>query len=75
MEEDPTEAVLVKLEPAEHQLETVYCACLRKLKPHVFFLLTIAGVVVGFVVGFSVRPAHPTEDGIMWIGLYCVYAV
>ncbi|XP_046381640.1 excitatory amino acid transporter-like [Haliotis rufescens] len=32
-------------------------------------LLTIAGIVVGFGVGFGVRELHPSKDALMWIGM------
>ncbi|KAL5008700.1 hypothetical protein ScPMuIL_014281 [Solemya velum] len=32
-------------------------------------LLTVIGVAVGFGIGFAVRAADPSEDGIIWTGL------
>ena len=30
---------------------------------------TIAGVLVGFGLGFAIRETEPTEDTLMWVGL------
>ena len=45
---------------------------------NLLLLLTIVGVLVGFGIGFGVRPTNPSTTAIMWIGTYryykyCVY--
>lgn len=42
--------------------------CLKTIKRNLLVILTIVGVVVGLIVGFSVREANPSADAIMWIG-------
>ena len=42
--------------------------CQGCVKQNLLLLSTIVGVSMGFVVGFSVRPARPSEDTLMWLG-------
>lgn len=38
------------------------------VKGNLLVILTIAGVIFGLVLGFTVREASPSADAIMWIG-------
>lgn len=56
--------------------ETIDSKCgliLYKIKKwmldNLLLVLTLVGVILGFVVGFGFREAHPSEDALMWIGL------
>ena len=44
------------------------CRIGKTLTDNLLFVLTIAGILVGFAVGFGVRELQPSEDVIMWIG-------
>lgn len=55
--------------------ETIDSKCgliLYKIKKwmldNLLLVLTLVGVILGFVVGFGFREAHPSEDALMWIG-------
>ncbi|XP_070547260.1 excitatory amino acid transporter 3-like [Ptychodera flava] len=39
------------------------------IKNNLLFILTMIGVVVGFVLVFIIRPFKPSNDAIMWIGM------
>ncbi|KAK7090118.1 excitatory amino acid transporter 1-like [Littorina saxatilis] len=32
-------------------------------------ILTCAGIILGFAIGFGVRELHPSKDALMWIGM------
>ena len=38
------------------------------IKKNMLLVLSIIGIVVGFTMGFAIRPLHPSADAIMWIG-------
>ena len=38
------------------------------LLANLLLLLTCAGIVLGFVIGFSVRELSPSKDALMWLG-------
>lgn len=37
---------------------------------NLLLVLTLVGVIFGFAVGFGFREMHPSEDALMWIGMY-----
>ncbi|KAK7477592.1 hypothetical protein BaRGS_00031140 [Batillaria attramentaria] len=39
------------------------------LRDSAMFFLTIAGIVIGFALGFGVRELNPSKDALMWIGM------
>ncbi|XP_041365075.1 excitatory amino acid transporter-like [Gigantopelta aegis] len=39
------------------------------IRNNLIVLLTIGGVVVGFIVGFLVKTLQPSQDAIIWIGI------
>jgi len=41
------------------------CGAIRR---NLLVLLTVVGVIVGLIVGFSVHEVHPSDDTIMWLG-------
>ena len=42
--------------------------CKSLMKENIVLFLTLAGVVLGFAIGFGVRELNPTADALMWIG-------
>ena len=38
------------------------------LKQDWVLILTVVGIIVGFIVGLAIRPANPSDDVLMWIG-------
>lgn len=42
---------------------------LEHVKRNLLLLLTVVGVIVGFGIGFGVRPAKPSDTALMWIGI------
>ena len=40
------------------------------LRDNLLLVLCMIGVVVGFVLGFGIRPLKPSEDAMLWIGRY-----
>ena len=38
------------------------------LRRNLLLLLTVLGVIVGFGIGFGVRPSKPSDTALMWIG-------
>ncbi|XP_041367643.1 excitatory amino acid transporter-like [Gigantopelta aegis] len=45
------------------------CSFTGCIKDNLLLILSLAGVGVGFVVGFLVRLAEPSEEAILWTGL------
>ena len=41
---------------------------LEHVKRNLLLLLTVVGVIVGFGIGFGVKPAKPSDTALMWIG-------
>ena len=41
---------------------------LGHVKRNLLLITTLIGVVVGFGIGFGVRPYQPTDTSLMWIG-------
>ena len=42
--------------------------CKFFIKSNLLVLLTLVGVIVGFVAGLGFRELHPSKDAVMWIG-------
>ncbi|XP_064635549.1 excitatory amino acid transporter-like [Lineus longissimus] len=55
--EDPEDPPKVKIDT---------CTC---LKDNLLLILTIVGIVLGFIIGFAIRPLEPSEDALMWLGM------
>ena len=45
-------------------------SCKAILAENAVLLLTLVGVVLGFAIGFGVRELEPSQDALMWIGMY-----
>ncbi|KAK6194908.1 hypothetical protein SNE40_000441 [Patella caerulea] len=43
--------------------------CISYFKNNMLMWLNIVGIILGLVVGFSIRPLHPSKDALLWIGL------
>ncbi|KAL5006971.1 hypothetical protein ScPMuIL_015777 [Solemya velum] len=43
--------------------------CLQIVRSNLLVILTLAGAVVGFAVGLSVRTTHPSFNVLMWLGI------
>ncbi|XP_071099647.1 excitatory amino acid transporter-like [Haliotis cracherodii] len=43
--------------------------CFRVIRSNLLVILTFVGVTVGFVIGYCVRLATPSQDALIWIGL------
>lgn len=43
--------------------------CKFFIKSNLLVLLTLVGVIVGFVAGLGLKELHPSKDAVMWIGI------
>jgi hypothetical protein len=50
------------------KVKTDTCTC---LKDNLLLILTIVGIILGFIIGFAIRQLEPSEDAIMWLGESC----
>ena len=41
------------------------------LRRNMLMMLTLVGVVIGFTIGFGIRPLNPSRDALLWIGKSC----
>lgn len=39
---------------------------------NLLLVLTLVGVVMGFLIGFGARQTNPTENALMWLGMYYI---
>ncbi|VDM00658.1 unnamed protein product [Schistocephalus solidus] len=46
--------------------------CLSCLHENLFMICILAGVLVGFALGFGLKAANPSQDAIVWIGVLLV---
>ena len=44
--------------------------CKFFIKSNLLVLLTLVGVIVGFVAGLGLKELHPSKDAVMWIGKF-----
>lgn len=44
--------------------------CKLFIKSNLLVLLTLVGVIVGFVAGLGLRELNPSKDAVMWIGKF-----
>lgn len=42
--------------------------CLQVFRNNLLVILTVLGVIFGFIIGFGVRAASPSEDALIWTG-------
>ncbi|CAC5415175.1 SLC1A2 [Mytilus coruscus] len=57
----------------EHEVRRRACCLANKIgkfvKKNLMLILTFAGIVLGFSIGFAVRTAQPSKDTLIWIGM------
>ena len=56
--------------PLQEEEEQSTCRkIVNTLKQDWVLILTVVGIIVGFIVGLAIRPANPSDDVLMWIGM------
>ena len=46
----------------------------RFVRENLLLLTTICGVILGFGLGFLLRQCKLTDQGLMWLGMYCSFS-
>lgn len=58
------------IKETKHMKETkLRQKCITLLRQNLLVLLTLVGVGIGFLIGFTVGPTKPSMSAIMWIGM------
>ncbi len=51
---------------------TIHSRIYDKIWKDLVLFLTFVGIIIGFVVGISIRETDPSDDVIMWLGKFLV---
>lgn len=64
---------LTSVHITEHEARRRLCCLANKIekfvKKNLMLILTFAGIVLGFSIGFAIRTAQPSKDTLIWIGM------